>query len=923
MNKSVEEVRKTEEAPKSEFASPPFGVRTVRAAKAGLAATLASVALAGSAAECVLSVNVSGGRSTEVTTYPVQGAEPYGLVPVYGAFWCNVPGPEAFGVTGLRDQIGRPVDGVSVTLSGVANWTTRLSRGNLFYSYLNDDGTPTIVLDGLTAANGFGTTCTVYVYMSTDSRNLKFYAPTVNGTRYTFADNAVVAGEGDWGDTNLGADSGNAEFGKAVIGKNCLKIENVALGEDGRVVVQSGRADAHVQRGGLAAVQVVTTRENRDAKDLVLSVNFSGNKSDATAGAVSETAGLVPVAASLWNNVPTHQTSGRSGLLWSDGLARDVVTLSNTTDHNWITGRNAGGSNLFYSYLDDTDVSVTFGGLTAANGFPATCTVYVYMSCDNSARKFYPPKINGVQYTVVEGTVQAGNAIWGNSAPSVTGVAQEGENCLKVENVTIDDGVVFIESGRFDANYDRGGIAAVQLVFPNMKGDYDPLFGRLSGSGALSEATWTPVRTDAAWATSDRRKAYLSVAGTGSATVTLDEDIALKALAPLGLGDLTLAWTGTTPPCGIACYDFSDHHGVQRFAVAPACVHIVAGSATYLPDGGSSVVEVPAGSAAVLDNVTWNGEIDNSHGGRIVVTNTARYAISGTNAKTGEVRIERESELTLDATAGNKGYAVQGADDSSVLRLTSEQSWGVTEGSSFRMLRLITPANVDFWVEYGGVFDDTVCLELGGTLKLARPTTVGALSGVGDIVKVGADQQAYVNVDGGFADRYSGTIRNVSLRLLYGSSLTLVGSSRLDGGNIEVGGNANVGLDTTAELAADDIKITEGILTIGTNACTSVNALKFVEWQGRWNTIRGVIDVASGRSGVLQVKGVVDLSRTRGACDELAASGRSSVRLMTAEGFDNLDETRDEHGNGLFVRKKGDAYALFYGIPSGTVILVR
>ena len=904
---------------------PSWGTGVARSVKAGVAATLSAAALTVGAMDCVLSVNVSGGRASESTTYPVRGAEAYGLQPVYGAFWCNVPGPAASGVTGLRDQTGQVVDGVSVSLAGVADWTTGVAGGNLFYSYLNDDGTPTITLDGLTAANGFGSTCTVYIYMSTDSKNVKFYAPTVNGTRYTFVDGAVVEGTADWGDTNLGANSGNADFGRAVLGRNCLKIENVAIGAEGRVIVQSGRENAARQRGGLAAVQVVAVRKNADARDLVLSVNFSGDKSDTSVGAVSETAGLVPVSANLWNNVPTHQSTGRRALLWSDGVARDAVTLSNTTANNWVTGKNAGGANLFYSYLDDTSVSVTVDGLTAANGFPATCTAYVYMSCDSSSRKFYPPKINGIQYTVVDGVVRTGTTTWGNSGPSVSGTAQEGVNCLKVENVAIDGGTVLIESGRFNASYDRGGIAAVQLVFPHATGDYSPLFGELSGSGTFSGATWTPSRSDPAWATSDRRTAYLAVPGAGAATVTIDGDVALKSLAPLGIGDLTLAWPGTAPS-GIARYDFSDHHGVQRLASAPAGAVFVAGSATYLPDGGTSTVEIPAGSSVVLDGVTWNGELVNSFGGRIVATNTAGYAFSGLNARTGSVRIERDSTLTIHATGGNKGYTVQGRDSHSVLCLTSERDWGVTEGTTFRGLRLATPSDREFWVEFGGVFDDTVCLDLGSTLHLTHGVTIGGLRGPGDIANE-TSATCDINVIGSSASAdgaYSGTIGNFTLRLLSGSTVTLGGAGRLNGEAIEVGGRSNLGLDTTAPVAARNVRITEGELTIGTNACTSVGSLTFAEWQQSWNTIRAVVDRTSGRSGSLHVTGSVDLSRTRGVCEGLTAD-RPNVLLMTSDvGFTNVDETRDAQRNRLFVGKHLGLPALYFGKPfGGTCIIVR
>lgn len=890
------------------------------------------------AAECVLSVNVSGGRNGESAVYPVKGGASYGLKPVYGAFWCNVASATASNVGGLRDQNGKTVEGTTVSVSGRTIWTTGAAGSNLFYSYVNDDSlsdgrAPSITVNGLTAANGFDATCTVYVYMSTDTQNVKFYAPTVNGIRYTYANGAVVEGTSDWGDTNFGAKAGTPGFGESVLGMNCLKIENVVVGTDGAVVIQGGRVDASKQRGGLAAVQIVANRTTSAAKDLVLSVNFSGNKEEQEVGKITQTTGAVPVEGCYWNNIRTRATTGLGNLAWSDGFARDAVSVDATTKGNWYTNKNPGGANPFYTYLDDTDISVTVKGLMPENGFPTSCTVYIYMSCDSN-KKFYPPLVNGVRYTCVDGVasvVADGTDLktvrWGNSQNSLDGKIVVGTNVLKIDGVTLASGQVTIVSGRTDANYDRGGIGAVQIVFPNATGGFESLFGTLKGSGAFSSADWTPHRSDSAWETSEYRAGFLAIEGEEPATVTLDEPISLKSLNFIGDGELTVSWAADVLR-GIKILDFTYHSGLQRFAAVPDGVTIVAGSATYLPDGGACEVSVPSDGVAVLDNASYAmDKIDNSFGGQIFARNDSAYSFSGVGKTSGNVRIDENSTLTLHAMGGNKGYTVQGRGESSVLKLTSGQNWGVTDGSTFRNLTLVTPSDVDFWVEKFGVFDKTVLVDVRGTMHLAvGGMTIGGLSGSGNIVNnIGSVQDINISRPASRTiGAYSGVLTDFNLRLLDGSSFALSGNGRLVGGNIVVGGNSNVGIDTTAERAVESIQITEGMLTIGTNACTTVTNLKFVQWQDKLNTIRAIVDRSSGRSGALHVTGTVDMSGTCGACDGLS-SERPFVLLMTADGgFTNVDERRDADRNRLFVGERQGVPALFFGKPmSGLCLIIR
>ena len=925
-----------------------------------LTAIACMVCLTAGAAECVLSVNMAGGNINDALTGPVQGSALLGGKPVLAAFWFNHPYCNANAVAGLRDQYGDAVDGVTVTTSGKNNYTTGLAGDNLFYSYLDDGETLTLSIGGLTSAKGFGSTCTVYVYMSTDSTNRMFYAPAVNGTRYTYADGATTAGTTDWGSSNPGADSNDANFGRAIVGTNYLKIDNVAIGIDGNVTVTSGCIDHLIQRGGIAAVQVGVDRQATAMREVVLSVNFSGgNASDAETGPVTGTAGAVAVAGMYWNNVPTHVTTGRANLVWDDGTVRDGVTLDTTTANNWTTGQNPGASNLFYSYLDDTDVSATVSGLTAANGFPATCTVYVYMSTDSTAHRFYPPKVNDVQYTYWNGAAVQGTGTWGSSDDSRSGIAVAGGNYLKIENVPISNGSVKVISGRYNADVDRGGIAAIQLVFNVEAEPILPFFGNLESSGTFSGATWTPPRSDDAWGFSKSHNAYLCVADAGATTVTLDEQIALKKIALVGEGDLTLAWTSGAL-LDIPVIDFSDHAGRQRLAADPGAKRIIAGAATYLPDGGTATVEIPARGKAVLDGVTWNGTINNTNGGSVSVTNVSSYAFAGVDAWCGNVFLDAGARLTLRAVGGNKKYTVQGAQDgSSALFLTSDRSWGLGTGTSFRNLRLVTPADVEFWLEKTSAVDHSVDLELRGKLHLGDVNTqddftflIGGLSGTGNIQKEGAGA-VLLKVDVSRGDfTYSGNIANVDLWAQGGNTLTLNGAcasslvaesadaviagsikgitnmgrkvvftgTGASTEDISVGGWGSFVLDTAAGQAARDIFVTEGYLVVGTNANTTVGNVTFA-WSG--NVIRAEIDAVTGKSGRLHVTGMVDLTGVSGACDGLSSSLQNVLLMTAAGGFTNVDETPDAARCKLFTESHLGVPALYYGKRPGLVVVVR
>ena len=534
-----------------------------------------------------------------------------------------------------------------------------------------------------------------------------------------------------------------------------------------------------------------------------------------------------------------------------------------------------------------------------------------------------------------------------------------GGNYLKIENVAISNGVVKVVSGRYNHEIDRGGLAAIQLVFNVEAEPLVPFFGNIESSGTFSDATWTPPRSDDAWDFSEDHNAYLCVSNTGAATVTLDEQIALKKFALVGEGDLTLAWSAGAL-ADIPVIDFSDHAGRQYLAADPGAKRIVVGAATYLPHGGTAHVEIPAAGKVMLDGATWNGMIVNTAGGYVIVTNTCSYTISGADISSGNVVLGAGAALTLHAVGGNKTYKVTGSDDgTSSLFLTSDRSWGLFQGSSFRDVRFVTPSNWDFWLEYLYAVNNSVHLELGGKLHLGEKDgyaactfEIGGLSGEGDIKKEG-DYTVTLRVDVSRGDcTYGGDIADVNLHVVGGHMLRLNGicASELRAENADVviagsvgkvtnsgrtvtftgagastgdvvdGGWGTIVFDTTAVKAARDIAVTEGTLVVGTNAYTTVDRVTFA-WSG--NVIRAEMDAASGKSGRLHATGAVDLTGVSGACDGLNAS-RQNVLLMTAAGgFTNVDGTSDASHCRLFTRTYQNVPALYYGKRAGLMVVVR
>ena len=426
-----------------------------------------------------ISINFSGSQepnssSTDVDFSGVSGSELYGALPVAGDNWNNFQTHSSGYGSGLtRSQSIKLGDGtiaqdVSASWNASCTWSvsTSSSSDNIFNSFLDGTAAQTLTISGLTAGNGFPSTCTVYIYCTSDRSGAVFCPKTVNGTTYTYANGAVTAGTTSWGSYT------HAQNNKLVLGGDYLKIEGVEI-TDGTVTISYAAASDGTTtkyHGSLSAVQI----DFGERSDYTLSVNFSGGqqKNDQHYGPISgtDTYGAVPVAGDFWNNTYARELEAQTGFLWNDGAAHPgSVTFAHTCHHTWANGTAVTSGNIFYSYLDDTAQSCTISGLTAANGFPGYCWVYVYLATNVGGRNFEPVTVNGVTYTYSANVVQEGSTAWGSSANAVANTLVHGGDYLKIGPVLLED-----TGGRVDVsvvnlgnkNKYRGAIAAVQVAVP-------------------------------------------------------------------------------------------------------------------------------------------------------------------------------------------------------------------------------------------------------------------------------------------------------------------------------------------------------------------------------------------------------------------------------------------------------------------------
>ena len=228
-----------------------------------LGAWMGLVAL-GAGATQVISLNFGSNHKA------VSGSDAvHGLVSVPGTAWKDISGctkgadTTVTGVTlyDIETGVATAADTLGVTWTGSGTWNWANVGDDVQTGYLDDNGARVRV----TLANVPFTAADVLVYFNSDNSGNKFAPTEINGTLWTWDATAngprqALNASDTWGAT--------CQNGVVALGTNVLRVNGVAVGADGSVVIAT--AERATSRGSVAAVQVVeaaTVTETLPAPD--------------------------------------------------------------------------------------------------------------------------------------------------------------------------------------------------------------------------------------------------------------------------------------------------------------------------------------------------------------------------------------------------------------------------------------------------------------------------------------------------------------------------------------------------------------------------------------------------------------------------------------------------------------------------------
>ncbi len=356
-----------------------------------------------------------------------------------GTSWNNFAGSNGtYGNVKAVDSTGAAsvMSGVSVAISGTRgswNCSGLTSADNPLHGYIDESGTystPTVTVSGIPFYR-----YRVIVYHSTDTESVPFGYDTINGTNYTYVNDALAEGTTAWG--NSGAkDSANA----LSEGGNVLLTGE--LSGSTLTVVGHRAGGASNARGCIAAIQIIEVKPEAGENDLVIEV------SGATIYTVSEAKTLSGTVYVVGNGTLT--LDGSAGISAATIDVSDLVTLNvNAARLDGTTFTGAG------TVVYNNSLPVTGKGWTESTW---TGTVW----------------INGKSGVTDFNVNSYGNA---NSAVKLSGV--DGWISAPCDNTV----PVILENGTFDY--------ALKLTNGNSPNNQNPTrcttFVNVSGSGTISD----------------------------------------------------------------------------------------------------------------------------------------------------------------------------------------------------------------------------------------------------------------------------------------------------------------------------------------------------------------------------------------------------------------------------------------------------
>ncbi len=463
-----------------------------------------------------INVNIIGRNGGQSSIKDTAGTS--GLIPVENANWSE------FNPTGASANSGTIENAIDCTgadttaqfeikmgggwhLTAAGNEAARTERtqrlGAMGMGYA--DASEVAETTELALKNVPYTEYSVILYLATDAESgkwapakvtagetVKYYAyPSEN------ASDAAVASDADpglWGTVSACYTAG--QVGR--YGQDTMLIEGLS----GDVSIDLGTSRASVNEstsfGGLCGFQIVCTGEVFDPTlDGVMSLNFATGGSGNSAVASSTVSdkegyyGLAQVPAATWVDLTDAAGEQSVSTLFGAATAADwqgaTVTWASKDTWSYTPAQAEGAEPFLPTYLDDGVGGDHDGAKVTVASVPFEAYDAIVYLANDAGRKYRPLQVNGSYYTYdadfgavaidgapLDGSVGAANREDPNAFGDVSqkGQAALGVNALRVNGLTGDfslkgEGVVVQtgpETGLVSDDYDRSGIAAVQLV---------------------------------------------------------------------------------------------------------------------------------------------------------------------------------------------------------------------------------------------------------------------------------------------------------------------------------------------------------------------------------------------------------------------------------------------------------------------------
>ena len=214
-----------------------------------------------------ININFTNGAGNGLTTSDDVGLSGYD---VPGTSWNNyVVANSTFSTVNAIDSTGTAsvMPGVNVTISNVSgSWSCSglTASSDIRQSYIDESAsylTPTVTVSGIPYYK-----YRVIVYHSTDTASVPFGYDTINGTNYTYVNDALAEGTTAWG--NSGAkDSANA------ISEGGNVLMTGELSGSTLTVVGHRAGGASNARGCIAAIQIIEVKPEAGEGDLIIEVS--------------------------------------------------------------------------------------------------------------------------------------------------------------------------------------------------------------------------------------------------------------------------------------------------------------------------------------------------------------------------------------------------------------------------------------------------------------------------------------------------------------------------------------------------------------------------------------------------------------------------------------------------------------------------